>query len=64
MTGEMQKFVCQYNFSIALEKIYLKKSPWPPTCTYMCLVSQGSISQFSFFCFLQVRMQGFYMKHY
>ena len=49
MTGEMQKFVCQYNFSIALEKINLKKSPWPLTCTYMCLVSQGSISQFFFF---------------
>ena len=65
MTGKMQKFVCQYNFSIALEKINLKKSPWPPTCTYMCLVSQGSIPQFFFFfCFLQVRMQGFYMKHY
>ena len=25
MTGEMQKFVCQYNFSIALEKINLRK---------------------------------------
>ena len=49
MTGKMQKFVCQYNFSMALEKINLKKSPWPPTCTYMCLVSQGSISQFFFF---------------
>ena len=31
--------------SIALTKINLKKSPWPPTCTFMCLVSQGSISQ-------------------
>ena len=61
MTGKMQKFVCQYNFSIALEKINLKKSPWPPTYTYMCLVSQGSTSQFFLF-FLQVRMQRFYTK--
>ena len=27
MTSEMQKFVCQYNFSIALTKINLNKVP-------------------------------------
>ena len=30
MTSEMLKFVCKYNFSIALTKINLKKSLWPP----------------------------------
>ena len=30
MTGEMLKFVCKYNNSIAPTKNNLKKSPWPP----------------------------------
>ena len=62
LTSEMPKFVCQYNFSIALTKINLKKGPMAPYIvinTYMCLVSQGSTSQiFLFFFFFQVSMPG------
>ena len=30
MTSEMPKFVCQYNFSIAVTKINLSKVPMAP----------------------------------
>ena len=43
MTSEMRKLVSQYNFSIALTKINLKKSPWPLNSlnTYMSCRVRG-----------------------
>ena len=56
----MQKFVCQYNFSIALEKLNLKKSPISPPHVHTCVLwAKVPFHSFSFFCFLQVECRDF-----
>ena len=67
MTSEMLKFVCKYNFSIALTKINLKNSPWHPNCHEYIHVSCKPgfyFTVFLFFFFFKLVCQRFYMKHY
>ena len=63
MTSEMLKFVCKYYFSIALTKINLKKSPWPPKM-YILVSCKPGFYFTVFLFFFKLVCQRFYMKHY
>ena len=66
MTSEMEKFVCQYNFLIALTKVNLKNVPQGPLTSHKYIhVSRKPGFYFTDFLvyFLKPVYQGFYMKH-